>query len=184
MKSWEPSFWFWECLESLFFPWILNASHSPWNRLKSSYLQPQGSFCCALRWTGLSPPDRFFDAFPPKSLPCCWEGSKAFEITHRGLFHYYYPKFCEYILKPSAAWFYISIIEFAISNIIIHPRIPYIRNCSYEGDWSTWDNPSLATVSQFLNQKKRFYYIPSSSLNTDFLLSPFMHLIAFKFRCF
>lgn len=45
-----------------------------------------------------------------------------------------------------------------MSNIVsvIHPSILHSRNCSYEGGWSTWDDPSLATRSQFLNQKKDF----------------------------
>lgn len=73
-----------------------------------------------------------------------------------------------------------------MSNVVsvIHPSVLHIRNCSCEGKSSTWDDPSLATRFQFLNEKKWFYYIPSSSINTAVLLSPFMHLIPSKFRCF
>lgn len=67
---------------------------------------------------------------------------------------------------------------------VIHPSVLDIRSCSCEGDGSTWDDPSLATRFQFFNQERRFYYIPSSSINTAVLLSPFMHLIPSKLRCF
>lgn len=45
-----------------------------------------------------------------------------------------------------------------MSNIVsvIHPSTLYSRNCSYEGDWSTWDDPRLATRVQFLHQNKDF----------------------------
>lgn len=56
---------------------------------------------------------------------------------------------------------------------VIPPSALYIRNCSYEGDWSTWDDSRWAAKSQILNPKRfhpaplllHCYYLPLSILH-------------------